>query len=39
LRVEEIRVFYDVAETTVEVLAIIPKSKTGEWLKEMGEKR
>ena len=39
LRVDEIRVFYDVAETTVEVLAIIPKSKTGEWLKEMGEKR
>jgi mRNA-degrading endonuclease RelE of RelBE toxin-antitoxin system len=27
LAVDEIRVFYDVAETTVEVLAIIPKSK------------
>ena len=39
LRVDEIRVFYDVVEATVEVLAIIPKSKTTEWLEEMGEKK
>jgi mRNA interferase RelE/StbE len=39
LRIGEIRVFYDVAEETVEVLAIIPKSKAGEWLEKMGEKR
>ena len=39
LRVDEIRVFYDVAETTVQVLAIIPKSKAAEWLEEMGEKK
>ena len=39
LRVDEIRVFYDVAEATVEVLAIIPKSKAAEWLEEMGEKK
>jgi len=39
LRVEEIRVFYDVAEARVEVLAIIPKSKANEWLEEMGEKK
>ncbi len=39
LRVGEIRVFYDIAETRVEVLAIIPKSKAGEWLEEMGEKK
>ena len=39
LRVEEVRVFYDVAEATVEVLAIIPKSKATEWLEEMGERK
>ncbi|MGB7573818.1 MAG: type II toxin-antitoxin system RelE/ParE family toxin [Thermodesulfobacteriota bacterium] len=39
LRVEEIRVFYDIVESTVEVLAIIPKSKATEWLEEMGEKK
>jgi len=39
LRVGEIRVFYDVAEATVEVLAIIPKSRATEWLEEMGEKK
>ncbi len=39
LRVEEIRVFYDVVEATVEVLAIIPKSKANEWLEAMGEKK
>ncbi len=39
LRVEEIRVFYDVVEGTVEVLAIIPKSSATEWLEEIGEKK
>jgi mRNA-degrading endonuclease RelE of RelBE toxin-antitoxin system len=39
LRADEIRVFYDVVEATVEVLAIIPKSKATEWLEEMGEKK
>jgi hypothetical protein len=38
LRVDEIRIFYDVVEATVEVLAIIPKSKAAEWLEEMGER-
>ena len=33
LRVDEIRVFYDVAENKVEVLAIILKSEAQEWLK------
>jgi hypothetical protein len=28
-----------IAEETVEVLAIIPKSKAAEWLEKMGEKR
>jgi mRNA interferase RelE/StbE len=39
LRVGEIRVFYDVVEQTVEVLAIITKSKATEWLEEIGEKK
>ncbi len=39
LRVDEIRVFYDVVKAAVEVLAIIPKSKATEWLEEMGEKK
>jgi mRNA interferase RelE/StbE len=39
LRVEEIRVFYDIVEATVEVLAVIPKSKATGWVEEMGEKK
>ncbi len=39
LRIGEIRVFYDVVEATVEVLAIIPKSKAAEWLEKIGGKR
>src|SRR6266498_632336 len=34
LRVNEVRVFYDVTETTVEVLAIIPKEQAERWLSE-----
>ena len=34
LRVNEVRVFYDVTETTVEVLAIIPKAQAEAWLAE-----
>jgi mRNA-degrading endonuclease RelE of RelBE toxin-antitoxin system len=32
LRVEEIRVFYDVVGTDVEVLAIVAKSEAEQWL-------
>jgi len=32
LRVGEIRVFYDVDEKSVEILAIIPKSSAADWL-------
>ena len=39
LRVDEIRIFYDVVGATVEVLAIIPKSRAIEWLEEIGEKK
>jgi mRNA interferase RelE/StbE len=38
LRVGEIRVFYDVVEQVVEVLAIVPKSEASTWLEEVGEK-
>ncbi len=36
LRIGEIRVFYDVSDNTVEVLAVVPKSQAGEWLKGVG---
>ena len=39
MRVDEIRIFYDVAVATVEVLVIIPKSRAIEWLEEIGEKK
>jgi mRNA interferase RelE/StbE len=36
LRVGDIRVFYDVTEATVEVLAIIEKAEAQAWLDEEG---
>ena len=36
LRVNEIRVFYDVKEETVEILAIISKEQAEAWLAEEG---
>jgi mRNA-degrading endonuclease RelE of RelBE toxin-antitoxin system len=36
LRVGDIRVFYDVTETTVEVLAIVPKAQAQAWLAAKG---
>jgi mRNA-degrading endonuclease RelE of RelBE toxin-antitoxin system len=39
LRVGEIRVFYDIVEQRVEVLAIVPKSKAAVWLEELGEEK
>jgi mRNA interferase RelE/StbE len=38
LRVGEVRVFYDVVEDTVEILAIIEKSNADGWLKGHGAK-
>jgi mRNA interferase RelE/StbE len=38
LRVGEVRVFYDVIEMTVDVLAIVEKSKADEWLERHGER-
>jgi mRNA-degrading endonuclease RelE of RelBE toxin-antitoxin system len=37
LRIDEIRIFYDIEEDTVQILAIIPKSKAAQWLQEVGE--
>lgn len=37
LRLGEIRVFYDVAEAKVEVLAIVEKSDAERWLREVGK--
>ena len=37
LRVGDLRVFYDVSEATVEVLAIVPKAVAMEWLERWGE--
>ncbi len=36
LRVDEIRVFYDVTETAVQVLAIVPKRQAESWLARQG---
>lgn len=37
LRVGDVRVFYDVSETEVEILAIVTKAETIAWLRERGE--
>ena len=36
LRVEEVRVFYDVSGSTVEILAIVPKPEAESWLAQFG---
>ena len=36
LRVEEVRVFYDVSGSTVEILAIVAKSEAETWLAQFG---
>jgi len=36
LRVEELRIFYDVTGSTVEVLAIVYKSEAASWLAQFG---
>ncbi|MGH9366955.1 MAG: type II toxin-antitoxin system RelE family toxin [Thermoanaerobaculia bacterium] len=38
LRVGEVRVFYDVSETSVEVLAILGKKEVSEWLERRGRR-
>lgn len=36
LRVGDVRVFYDVSRTTVEILAIVAKSEAESWLAQFG---
>jgi len=36
LRVDEVRVFYDVAQETVQVLAIVSRAQADAWLKAQG---
>ena len=38
LRLGDLRVFYDVAGSTVQILAIVEKSGAHEWLERYGEK-
>jgi len=38
LMVGETRVFYDVTETTVEILAIVPKSEANSWLAQFANR-
>jgi len=37
LRVEEVRVFYDVSGSTVEILAIVAKPEAESWLAQFGK--
>ena len=37
LRVDEVRVFYDVSGATVEILAIVVKSEAEPWLAQFGD--
>ncbi len=37
LRIDEFRVFYDIEESTIQILAIIPKLKAAKWLEQTGE--
>lgn len=36
LRIGEVRVFYDISGSTVEILAIVAKSETEAWLRHFG---
>ena len=38
LRVDEVRIFYDIAGNRVEVLAIVTKDQAQEWLDRKGKK-
>jgi mRNA-degrading endonuclease RelE of RelBE toxin-antitoxin system len=37
LRVDEVRVFYDVTGSTIEILAIVTKSEAQTWLAQFGK--
>ena len=37
LRVDDVRVFYDVSEDQVQILAIVSKADAGNWLADIGK--
>jgi mRNA interferase RelE/StbE len=37
LRVDDVRVFYDISNSTVEILAIVSKAKAEAWLNQHGK--
>lgn len=39
LRVGDFRIFYDVVDDEVHVLAIVPKSQASDWLEKEGERQ
>ena len=39
MRVDEVRVFYDVVGRRVEILAIVEKTEVEQWLEEVGKKQ
>jgi len=36
LRIDDVRIYYDISEKTVEILAIVTKEKAKEWLERHG---
>ena len=38
LRIEDVRLFYDIVDNTVEVLAIVSKSEAEAWLAQFGSR-
>src|ERR1700742_3411695 len=38
LRVDDVRVFYDISGSTVEILAILAKSEAQSWLAQFGDR-
>ena len=38
LRIDDVRIFYDVSGKRVEILAIVSKSRANEWLDARGDK-
>jgi mRNA interferase RelE/StbE len=37
LRVDDIRVFYDISNSTVEILAVVSKAEANSWLRQHGK--
>jgi mRNA-degrading endonuclease RelE of RelBE toxin-antitoxin system len=37
LRLGDVRVFYDIVDSTVQILAIVAKSETAQWLNQFGD--